>query len=57
MLDAAAKILNIIKISGSNNVQILPSGSETVQLDPSGTLTDVQQGLTLQPSGSNWWVI
>jgi len=57
MSGAAARIIHVIKATGSNDVEILPSGSETVTLDVSASLTDVQQGLTLQPSGSNWWAI
>jgi hypothetical protein len=58
MLDAASKIINIIKIdAGTGSVDVLASGSETVIGVGTQSITDQYQSLTLQPSGSTWWVI
>ena len=52
-----AKVLTVIKSAGANNVQVLASGSQKIVGDATSTLTDLYQGLTLQPSGPTWWVI
>jgi hypothetical protein len=49
--------INIIKSQAGNFVHVIASGSDTIIGNVTKSLTDQYQALTIQPSGTIWWVI